>query len=86
MTPEEHIERAEWLLALTDKHGTSVKPVTVQAAEVHVRIAEYKQRFPPEAGRPLPRPLSADKIRSVVPHSHAFGDVCDTDCPAHKGS
>lgn len=76
MTPEEHIEQAEFLLAVVRKHGIHVKPVTVKAAEVHVLIAEYKQKYPPEVGRPLPVRESGRM------HSHFATIVCYPGCPA----
>lgn len=75
MTPEEHIERAEWLLSLTDKHGSSVKPVSVKAAEVHVQIAFFKKQYPPEVGRPIQS--------SGRKHNHVNTDFCKPSCPAY---
>lgn len=59
MTPEEHIERAEWLL--TYELGTDDENrYAVEAAAVHVAIADHKKRFPPDSGRPRPAMPSAD--------------------------
>lgn len=49
MTPEEHIERAEWILELPNASKSGIKK-----AAIHVAIADHKKRFPPDSGRPRP--------------------------------
>lgn len=48
MTPEEHIERAEWLISPRCDTQNPKK------AAVHVAIAFFKKQHPPESGRPRP--------------------------------
>ena len=59
MTSEEHIERAEWLLALVtlpgDEATAKENELRVSLANTHVAIAFYKKQYPPESGRPIPK-------------------------------
>lgn len=86
MTPEEHIEKAERLLALNydhqDQATTVVEKLRIESAAVHVRIAEYKKKYPPEAGRPIRHvdPLT----RKPVKHNHGFSEDCPEDCPVQQ--
>lgn len=50
MTPEEHIELAERII---DNYRNDTD--ALKAAEIHVRIAEFKKRYPSDAGRPVAR-------------------------------
>ena len=49
MSPEEHIEMAETIIS------NYANESAVKAAEVHVRIAEFKKKYPPENVRPISR-------------------------------
>jgi hypothetical protein len=79
MTPEEHIERAEWLLAINLDPEYDGSNAVVQnrlaTAQVHVSIAFFKKQYPPEIGRPL---RSSGRM-----HNHAYYDLCSVVCPAH---
>lgn len=76
MTPEEHIERAEWLLALDNGNDRSVA-----AAAVHVAIADHKKKYPPDGGRPLQRfPMGQIGVSGTKPYP-ALPD----DHPMNKG-
>jgi hypothetical protein len=82
MTPEEHIARAEWLIS---PQCTDQDP---EKAYVHVRIAEFKKKYPPESGRPLPS-LTArrqgDYIEVPVEGTDPYPALAP-DHPLNKGS
>lgn len=82
MTPEEHIERAEWLLAFNNTEGSGDEDLTknrrVKTAEVHVRIAEFKKKYPPESGRPLRSGVDKKSCPTVgCPSVAGHGDDCN---------
>jgi len=69
LTPEQHIERAEEALESRD-------PVAIHRAGLHVALAEYKKKYPPENGRPV---RSSGRM-----HDHIQRRRCTTECPAHN--
>lgn len=71
MTPEEHVELAEKIIANYRNERDAVK-----AAEVHVRIAEFQKRYPPEAGRPIIKRF----------HNHPPDSPCTSDCRMTLGN
>lgn len=90
MTPEEHIERAELLLATTEEmeEVLGLHELRIHKASVHVSIATHKKKYPPEGGRPL---RSNESSNSKIPvresgrmHNHVKGRFClPASCPAH---
>lgn len=88
MTPEEHIERAELLLATTEEmeEVLGLHELRIHKASVHVSIATHKKKYPPEGGRPL---RSNESSNSKIPvresrrmHNHAERIRCVGICPA----
>lgn len=76
MTPEDHIDKAEWYLTSEDVRDPEV---AIRAAAVHVSIAFFKKQHPPEGGRPVKS--------SGVMHNHVRRGWCRVDvpnpCPAY---
>lgn len=54
MTPEEHIEQAEWLLGGGGSNSMDRGFLRIRKAAIHVAIANHKKKFPPDSGRPRP--------------------------------
>lgn len=69
MTPEEHIEMAEKIIANYRNEADSIR-----ASEVHVSIAFFKKQYPPDGGRPI---RSSGRM-----HNHPEIIMCYSACPA----
>lgn len=77
MTPEEHIEMAEKIIANYRNEADSIR-----ASEVHVSIAFFKKQYPPETGRPIVKyPMGQLGVQGGKPPYPGLPD----DHPMNKG-